>query len=244
MKCRYILGACIIALSSCIYPSNGSDKPMIPVTEAVAIEVSVADKVAEIESETARAVEAPIIVPFDQRLYTQFCDTKSDYYWRSFSHNGFYLMLGSVALATCALQIYHTGGVLPVLNAFWASSLYQKLGSLWQTVGVGITSLSVFATSNVCATQWDRFILWADRGELEVNLKQRLWHREVYEQLGKPEIIGTIPVTGAYWLKCERVNPMMHETFDLDPFNAAHVQRIFLGFEDMRCSHITVQLPE
>lgn len=236
MRFNHYIAAYVLVGTSIVYPGDLQEPRTAEKTEIVEIASSVKSLVEKV----AAASTAPIIVPFNQALYAQCCEIKSDHFWEKLSINCMYV--GMIGIPLIISFLYARSA----LDTFWQSVLFDKVTSV---VKYGLwaipAGLGVCMNMKAFGSHWKQFMHWSDRQEVtDVALKQKIWHREIWHRLGCPEIIGTIPTTGTYWLKCERAHTLMHETFDFDPFNAQHVKKIFLGFEDMRCKQITVQIPD
>ena len=152
-----------------------------------------------------------------------------------------YMLFGSVILTGCA---YHVGstGIFTIVQNFWKSPFYLKGLSLQHVWQLGALGIATMASAKMFGGTWKSYTAWEDRVAIADLAKQKIWHEELFNKLGKPEIIGTVPTTGKYWLKCIKANSIVHETFDFDPFNADHVKQILFGGTNMQCSRIIVHI--
>lgn len=233
--------------------------------EAAIVDTPVSATTTAIQAVDRIAVVEKILVPFDQKLYKEFCQGRRSAYGWGLLPKLITLVVGAAtigsqvgAIATNPQAFFTLAPFKKSIADYLAYAWYWKIGAVftqvipsvvWKTIQAGICYQVISSTVNAAQTMgsdWDQWNLWEEHENLEIVKQSNLWHKEVLTCFGNPEIIGTTPVTGKYLLKCYKRYGAGYVIFD--PFDAQQV-KILLGVhdnitEDLRCYKIEVIVEE
>lgn len=225
--------------------------PATQVNESPSSAVSAANQAAENNK------AAQILVPFDQGLYKEFCDTKKALYKRVFEGNVKYVALGTVMLVIGLLNVQSMGPaavsstISGAWQAFYNSSLLTKLWNIAFTYPQQFSQVFFMCGAlyqiKLLGKNFGNLTVWEERDDIVLAKQQQaLWHKDILTRFDNPEIVGITPLTGKYLLKCHKKYGAGYVIFD--PFDAQQV-KILLGVhpsitEDLRCSKIEVIVEE
>lgn len=194
--------------------------------------------------------KAPIIVPFDLRLYKVYCQSKQSTYKWNLAMKVVSLTVGAVIISSQLSAFYkNPTSFAPITSKgildWWSNRWYWLIpmfiykgipSGMWSVFQAGSFATMVYNTyTSACSLESDatNFFMWEERKDLldavdklKSSLEmQQIWHEEVYARLGRPAIIGEVPVVEKYKIKGTRNGVEMI----FDPFNREHVKAI-LGY--------------
>lgn len=252
---------CLIALSAGIRSSEISPKNKVSNAEVVAASVNVAEITPVTVTPVDTNKKTPLLVPFDQGLYKVFCIGRQSTYKSSvmyklatFAFGAFVIGSQLSSAVTNRQNFFNLDPFKKSLNDYLALTWGWKVAAIFYKVipagflgafQVASCAMLVSSTLNAMKTthsDFNNLILWEDREKLRVLEQQILWHQEVFAQFGKPEVIGTIPLSGKYILKGTKKYGAGQVIFD--PFNSEQVKILLDAHgsitEDLRCSKIEI----
>ncbi len=247
----------LIALSAGVRGSEiGPENQVATADLAVAapITVSVIAPVAVAAVDTNK--KAPLLVPFDQGLYKLLCQSRQSVSKASSYGNIVTMTLGATMLAIGMYTLYDMGPekVMTISQGLWTkfykAKLLDKLYDLAFVYSAKVSPVLMIGSALYATKSFGKniksLILWEDREDLRVLEQRDLWHQEIFAQFGKPEVVGTLPLSGKYILKGTKKYGAGQVIFD--PFDSAQV-KILLGAhgsitEDLRCSKIEIIVVE
>jgi len=225
-----------------IAPKAPTDNVQVAETTTAVTDVPVAPVVTITIADDKKV---PMLINFDQKLYKNCCEGHQSFFgnqcWnklQSMVPVAFMVGIGILGLREIGFQ--NIPSVLSTAwSLFWQASLYKKACNLWQYCQTGsILVAGLFATKTF-NKNFENWALWNDRENFMWEDQRKIWHEQIYALFGRPEVVGTFPVTGKYLLKGYKKYGAGQVIFD--PFDLEQV-KILLGIgrieEDLRCSKI------
>lgn len=234
--------AALVGISGILYCADQlPDKP-----DSVVLSEGAA-RIAPIESTDAAPVITqvpvilPILVPFNQDLYTLCCKKKQSYWW-----NGIWKLANMTNNMAIMMNIVSVIKLSVTKNSFKALTWYWKLWTggwiAYQSISIVFLMLSTLHASKTFSIDFNEADKWTDREIEPLLIRQEIWHKEIRACFGNPIVEGSVPAVGKYYILGEKKSGAGKVIFD--PFDLNQV-KILLGIheritENLQCKKITI----